>query len=345
MQRNRFGRRALDFARRALVGLTWLYCLLILYLTAVWLLMPQRFWLISLTNLFAPLFFLPLLALLPLAVLIRTRRMIVGAAIPLVLFVLLFGGLFIPRIPPLLGPTANLRILTFNQFFGNQRIDAVIAALRASEADVIALQELSPALASAIEGELGDLYPYRWLIPADNSHGIGLISKLPFSEHSRPLDGRAQRVSLALDSGPLTLVNVHLHFNSISRRSVEFWGDVPILKGYDSRRLVDQVDGLLADVADVQGRLVILGDFNLGDREPAYDKLRSALRDGFREAGWGFGFTFPNRKSFGPVTVPTPVVRLDYVWLRGPIAAQGAHVDCRQVGADHCMLRVDLRLS
>ncbi|NJO84852.1 MAG: hypothetical protein HC828_20200 [Blastochloris sp.] len=110
-------------------------------------------------QLFAPFFFLPLLLLLPLGLLVRTRTMLIAVAIPLLLFLFLFGGRFIPHLPVAAASPGGLRLVTFNQLFSNQQVDVVIDALRASEADVIALQELSPTLAAAIEQQLGEQLP------------------------------------------------------------------------------------------------------------------------------------------------------------------------------------------
>ncbi|NJO84853.1 MAG: hypothetical protein HC828_20205, partial [Blastochloris sp.] len=102
-----------------------------------------------------------------------------------------------------------------------------------------------------------------------------------------------------LERGPLTLVNVHLHFNSLHRDNVVFIGDTPLPIGYDTLRLADQIEHLLSEIEPISGPLVVMGDFNMSDREPGYKLLTGSLRDAFREAGWGFGFTFPNKKRFG----------------------------------------------
>jgi vancomycin resistance protein VanJ len=338
MEENRIGREALRLARRALAGLAWLYAFASLYLAIVWSFRPDAFWWVSLSNLFAPLWFLPLLALLPLALLSRSRGTIVAATIPALLFLALFGALFVPRLPRAGEDEPGLRVVTFNQFFGNQQVDDVIAALRASDADVIAIQELSPAVAVAIEQQLAEEYPHRWLQPADHAGGLGLISRHPLDERRQLINGRGQQARLTLGDRRLTLINIHLHFSSIGRRSIHYWDAA------HTNSIAIQVRELLASVDAVDDRLVIVGDFNMGERELGYRYLAATMRDAYREAGWGFGFTFPLNKRLGPVTVPAPLVRIDYAWLRGDLAARAAQLECRSIGADHCLVKFDLLL-
>ena len=67
------------------------------------------------------------------------------------LFVLLFGARFLPP-----GPTEDaedmvkFRVVTFNQLYTNAQVDAVLDALLAQDADLVAVQELSPTVVSAL---------------------------------------------------------------------------------------------------------------------------------------------------------------------------------------------------
>jgi hypothetical protein len=93
------------------------------------------------------------------------------------------------------------------------------------------------------------------------------------------------------------------------------------------------------------GPLIVIGDFNTGDREPRYAQLAARMHDAFRETNRGFGFTFPDHKRMGPVTFTFPLVRIDYIWSKGGALPAAAHVECNNIGADHCFLIADLRLG
>ena len=105
------------------------------------------------------------------------------------------------------------------------------------------------------------------------------------------------------------------------------------------------VDRLWREVDKIDGPLIVMGDFNTSDREPRYAQLAARMHDAFRETNWGFGFTFPDHKRFGPLTFPFPLIRIDYVWSKGGVLPAAAHVECNNTGADHCFLVADLRVG
>src|SRR5688572_25622399 len=83
-------------------------------------------------------------------------------ALPTLGFIILFGGLFVPRVPSVRACAAickPLRVMTYN-VLGEppQNRDAQVEVLRASGADIIALQELSVDAADAFDAQLADLY-------------------------------------------------------------------------------------------------------------------------------------------------------------------------------------------
>jgi endonuclease/exonuclease/phosphatase (EEP) superfamily protein YafD len=85
--------------------------------------------------------------------------MYIVTALPLVVFLSLFGARFVPG----LGTTADggtpLRVVTFNQLFLNTNTQNLLTAIRAQGADLVALQELVPPVAEAMERDLKTEYP------------------------------------------------------------------------------------------------------------------------------------------------------------------------------------------
>jgi endonuclease/exonuclease/phosphatase (EEP) superfamily protein YafD len=114
---------------------------------------------------------------------------------------------------------------------------------------------------------------------------------------------------------------------------------------YDTVGRLSQANRLLQASRSVSGGLIMLGDFNTGDREPGHAVLSSELHDAFGETGWGFGFTFPNDKRMGPITIPIPLVRIDYIWTRGPVVPLASYTNCDDGGSDHCMVVADLLIE
>ena len=328
----------------AIAGAT-LYCLGVVGLAALWSFAPSAHWSIALSNIFAAGFFLPLLLLVPAALLLRSRWMYLVTASSFVVFLALFGARFVPRAGPAMAGGTTLRVVTFNQLFYSTHMDDQLAAIRAQHADLVALQELAPPVAEAMRRDLKTIYPYQILSPSNSAAGIGLLSRYPL-EPADGMDGaQGQWAILRVAGQKITVANVHLHFSGISRIHSQRFGSLSYFRMYDTSGRLRQADALRQAARNVSGGLIMMGDFNTGDREPGYAVLASELHDAFGETGTGFGFTFPNHKRMGPITIPVPLVRIDYVWTRGSVVPVAAHVNCDDGGSDHCMVVADLRIE
>jgi endonuclease/exonuclease/phosphatase (EEP) superfamily protein YafD len=322
-----------------------LYCLGISVLAALWSFAPTAHWSIAFSNIFAAGFFVPLLLLVPAALVLRSRWMSVLTALPLVVFLALFGARFVPRVSLAVAGGTTLRVVTFNQLFVNTNMYGLITAIREQHADVVALQELVPAVAGAIQINLKTAYPYQLLSPSNSVGGVGLLSRYPLEPVNGVDSAQGQWAVLRVGGQKITIVNVHVHFSGISRIRSQRFGSLSYFRMYDTSGRLNQVNALRLAAQTIGGGLIMLGDFNTGDREPGYAVLASAMHDAFGETGWGFGFTFPNDKRMGPITIPVPLVRIDYIWTRGSVVPIAAHANCDDGGSDHCMVVADLRIE
>jgi endonuclease/exonuclease/phosphatase (EEP) superfamily protein YafD len=327
----------------AFAGAT-LYGMVIIVLASLWSFAPNAHWSIAFSNIFAANFFMPLLLFVPVALLLRSRRMSVVTALPLVVFLALFGARFLPHVSAAVAEGTALRVATFNQLYLNANLDEQLEAIRAEHADVVALQELVPAAAEAMQRDLKAIYPYQNLNPSNGVGGMGLLSRYPL-EPIEAVDGaQGQWAVVRVGELKITIVNVHLHFSGISRIRSQRFGSLSYFRMYDTRGRLIQATALRQAARRVDGGLIMMGDFNTGDREPGHTVLASDLRDAFGETGTGFGFTFPNHKRMGPITIPIPLVRIDYIWTRSSVVPVAAHVNCDDGGSDHCMVVADLRI-
>ena len=309
----------------------------------LWSFAPEATWWIALSNVFAALFFLPVLLLILIAALIRSRWLITMAVAPALAFLLMFGSLFLPRPSPAPPAGRDLRVATFNQLYYGENQAQLLAALRQQHADIVAIQELNPTVAAALQRDFLADYPYQQLDPNDGPGGLGLISRYPLAAVQQ-LTSQPNALTFDLDGQAVTVVNVHVHFSGISAvRSERFFG-LPYLRMYDLNGRLTQVEGLLDELAPIQGPLIVMGDFNTGDREPGYAAMGAQFRDLFRETTPGFGYTFPYQRRMGPLYIPVPLVRIDYIWARGPLTPLATSVHC-VTGSDHCMIVADMRLA
>jgi endonuclease/exonuclease/phosphatase (EEP) superfamily protein YafD len=196
------------------------------------------------------------------------------------------------------------------------------------------LQELNPEIAAAIERELAGEYPYQWLLPEPGVTGGGLISRFPFERLANaPLD-RVQWVStpmvvrLQLPDGVVTLVRFHAFANPSTWQARE------------------EQAALLADFARVyDGPLIVIGDLNATDQNDAYAIIAAELGDAWREAGSGFGHTFPgadtrvspgsSRPSLDGFAVPQWLVRIDYIFHSAELITLDARLGQFDGMSDH----------
>lgn len=323
---------------RWLVGLTLVYTAgLVGLLLLSWLGLTTTWWL-ALPNLVAPLLFGPLIVLVPLLGWLHSRRFRVCVGLLILLFVVSFGGLFLPRTAPAPPREAStVRVMTFNHYYRNRDLAAVKAAILRQDADLVGLQELTPEVAEVARRELSMQYPYQLLRPGtatDLTGGLGLLSRFPLVGAVYDTAYRGQRVTVEGPSGRFTLINLHLKIPFEDRENGQLVSySAAGERGRQLRELRQTVTGL--------GPLVVIGDFNLSDREADYRALAQLMTDAYRHTRPGFGYTFPAGRVIRGVPL-VPLVRLDYVWLKG-LRASSAYRDCRS-GSDHCLVVADVLL-
>jgi vancomycin resistance protein VanJ len=326
-------------ARTLAVG----YAVGLIVLSAIHVLMPQRNGPLALSQVFAPHLFLPLLILLPLALRGAERRTSLALLAAFVIGVVRFGPgmVSLPKGPP--GDHGQqLEVLSWNLAAGQVSSELLIGRLMQSDADIVALQELRPTHANAIEADplLRQQFPYRVLEPESTVLGLGLLSAYPIRDpiasHSPPyllgvLDLPHGRPLTALTAHPLP-PRMRLGAAMIPRR-------------YDTERRDRDLRTIraLVEPALLRGEpVILLGDFNVTDREPGYGELSVGLVDAHRQAGLGPGSTWrPEVLDF----LPFGVLRIDYVLTGGPVQPLHLWVDCITNAGDHCSLTGSLAIG
>ncbi|MGW1226554.1 RNA repair domain-containing protein [Streptomyces sp. NPDC001478] len=228
-------------------------------------------------------------------------------------------GAWEPASPGAPAPSApGLTVLTWNTLwdrYDSDRIDTarrrplLLDALRAADADVIALQEVEPALLSLVLS--CDWVRKNYTVATEPSrrdvadHGLLLLSRLPVREAGVHALGPHKAVSAAVVAtadGPVTVAVTHLSSDHSPDGAARRDGE-----------LADLASGL----AGVEGELVLVGDFNDGGDHP---QTRLAMADAWSEA-CGPADTTP---TFDPSVNPLAAVsslsgrvsRLDRVLLR-----------------------------
>ena len=306
---------------------------------AVWAVLWDGPWPVLFVANFIPWLLLPAVFLLIALLLTRRRFHAALMSIPVFLLVAMYGAQFLPGPPQQACSTEvdNCRTITFmtyNVAAGAAPIEKLHPVLSESGADVIALEELGRGQARFIDQALADQYPYR-ILHGDGYAGMGLLSRYPIIERDEPfyVSGPVPylRAVLYVRGRFVTVVIGHPPRPTIDGRSYRphpaAWSDTTVL----------------TELATAGSPAVMLGDFNMTDRAPHYQiPAQAGLHDAFREAGWGFGFTYP--VYYGPVGYMPTLVRIDYVWHTDHFTALDAWVG-EDGGSDHLPVLATLRLN
>lgn len=233
--------------------------------------------------------------------------------------------------------TPSLVVLTYNVLYKNTDLPAIAEVIRASNADVVLLQEVTDDLAHDLPPLLDDVYPFTAMhVAARRRLGLGVFSRYPLLlQNFRPdfsLDSSSLSFQIDLDGISITIYNVHLANQLIGSFR------------YDATRHNQSVswllDSLPVDQSGPSTPLLVGGDFNFANFSADYTRMTEHLTDSFIEANHtlNFGFTFP-------ADALIPLLRLDYVFHNAAFTAQSALVSNVSGGSDHFPLRVELSLA
>ena len=300
-------------------------------------------WPVRLVANFLPYLFLPLLLLVPLILFSQSRRSKIVISLPCVIFFLLYGHLFLPHATNVPGVGENtLTIMTYNVTRGAPGVEEILSIIETEDADVVALQEVSPKVGEALYS-LADRYPYMAVHPTPDGYaGCAVLSRFPLAnDEVYPLvvgTHLSQRVVLDLDGESIHLFSVHLQPPQLAVRRGGARFLVPA--GYDTTTQDQEMARLLEELDALEGKVVVVGDFNMTDQATGYLELTRVLRDAHREAGWGFGHTFPDREALF-VATPFPLMRIDYVFHSPDLTARRSYVGERG-GPNHRFLVAEL---
>ena len=223
--------------------------------------------------------FVPLPLAIVSAVLARSRTTIAACLVVLGILLVSFGPLFLPKhIAPGRGPA--LTVETFNMLQSNEYPAGVVAALLASNADVIGLQELNPATAQLIARELRGRYPYQFLHP-DADRGMGVLSRLPARDACLRIGGTWLGTPIVVD---VTVGRAHTLVADVHAVSTIFrssWIETEV------RQRAEAARALVAFARQKSSTpLIVTTDFNSTDQNDPYGIVTSTLADSWREAGW-----------------------------------------------------------
>lgn len=342
-------RRIYKWLKTGLLTLAWTYLVFLLGRAILQFIFGDRWTWLFLLNTFALYLFLPLPLVIGATFLSRQRLLWVGCGVSLAVGLLAYGGLFLPRLAPMVENAPTLTVITYNVLGTNQDIVAVLRVVRTSNADVITLQELNPTLAEALQEELGDEYPYQILNIGEEWSGAGTISRYPLAESDETLGSQwfeaPQVLTVDFKGEMVMLVHFHTAATSNYRNADHIALTVRVRE--------EQAQAVVNLVQSHSGPLIAPTDFNATDQSTAYQILTDTLHDSWREAGWGPGHTFPgaapnghgSRLQFMGLPLPRWLLRIDYVFHSDHWQAISARTGPWDGTSDHRPVVVTLQLK
>ncbi|MFI9362862.1 endonuclease/exonuclease/phosphatase family protein [Kitasatospora sp. NPDC053057] len=274
----------------------------------------------SLLETFLPWVGLAVPVLLVPALLRRSATALLALLLPAVLWVNLFGGLVSDKS----GGKGDWTVVSHNVEAGNTDVPGTIRGLVASDAQIVALQELAGNQLRSYETGLAGAYPYHTV-----EGTVGLWSKYPISEVS-PVDlkigwTRAFRARVATPQGPVAVYVAHLPSVRLKAEA----GFTAHQRDVSAQALGDAIQ------AEPVKKVLLLGDLNGTMNDRSLAPVTSQMRSAQGAAGDGFGFSWP---------AAFPMARIDQIMSKGGLKP----VDSRTLprdGSDHLAVAATYRYS
>lgn len=150
-----------------------------------------------------------------------------------------------------------VEVLTANVLFRNHSADRLLKIVREQSPDVVVLVEYTDEWAGAVD-ELRHAYPHRFERPARRADGIALFSRYPLDDVTPLALGRSLAVAAVVHppgEPKFTLVGVHLRSPTTGWRSGQ--------RNWQFGQLAERL-------AEVEGPVVVTGDFNITPYSPYF---------------------------------------------------------------------------
>ncbi len=176
-------------------------------------------------------------------------------------------------------PTHSLRVASYNVFWLNGYCkgptpDAATKIIKVMNADILLLQETTPAWQTCLKKHFSSIYPFRKYQHHTDEGGLAILSRYPIKTiHYLKLDSLrypAWVVLIKSKLGPIQIVNIHLHPPLTKDNKLGF-----LAQGYFSSKIkrLREIKNILHYV-NPHLPTIIAGDFNENDYGLAIQYLK-----------------------------------------------------------------------
>ncbi len=217
----------------------------------------------------------------------------------------------------------RLRVLTLNVNSGGGDIEKVMKLIDESDADLVALQEVSSRWLGQLEKQKG-AYPFSIISPREDNFGIALLSRIPFTA-SRTLEIGGARV-------PSLIVKIDWKLAPVQVCVTHPLP--PISRAYAGYR--DGQLNQLPEVIDKNVPTILVGDLNTTPW--GYTFKRLLKQTGLRNSAHPFGI-----QATWPAGNPLLRIPIDHILISPDILVLERKVG-ENTGSDHLPVLAELAL-
>jgi endonuclease/exonuclease/phosphatase (EEP) superfamily protein YafD len=259
---------------------------------------------------------------------------------------------------------STLSILDYNICVNQSKVEReqVLVLIDRLKPDLVFIQEIASRDRSLFSERFKTMYPHQlWADRFENYNGGAILSRFAFL-YNKNIDIRTEYSSghfnlnhavIEVQGKQVHLLNGHL-FPS-GHAFIELLAGQRSLAGFihdtagtylrrnrEAERLADRVD-------QIDGLVIVAGDFNDTPHSRTYELFDKTLNNAFREAGWGLGATFGHyslKKSLSPfwARFAFDFLRIDHVFVSKEIKVISAQVLTDSI-SDHRAQLVKLRIE
>lgn len=232
----------------------------------------------------------------------------------------------------------ELRVMTYNVRHGDKGVPAICEVIEAQNPDVLCLQEVAaqrnwqdpgPEIQRSLQG---------WQVARGGALMIATRHTIESSTlHEDADNGSFDVLEAVVDIRGTRVTVLTTHLGNISPLGLVKRKHGRLGTGYVREQMetrARQMDYLLQRSRDINGPLVVAGDFNTPPAGLLYKKAVSQMQDSFKSAGWGFGNTFRTN---------IPLWRIDYVFTNKASEVSSCYVPAA-VASNHRPVIADIVL-
>lgn len=308
-------------------------------------LLQDSWWGLVVLDKFAEYFVFPAVFVFILSFFTKDKRVVAAAVFPLLIFLFFYGSFFLPvSINRGSSDAQYLRVATYNIWNHNQELEKVVVAAGNTNADVIALQEITDEQKQELVSLLEKKYPFYYISKSVFGGTTAMFSRYPLSK-IQEIDIGIDRPSIIADivwqDQGVTLISAHLNpsFWAYWRQP---WRSIPA--NY-LQYIKDQNAQALAIEAELDRRgkvnaVILACDCNSQETASTNRLLRKTFKDAFRTVGWQLGATKDPLLSF-----ERNLSHIDYLWYSGGATPVSVYRGTQTAGSDHAPVIADFMID